>query len=376
MDEIDNSLSLLPNGFIDLLPPFAEREAIAVSLLMEVFSSFGYSRIKPPLLEFEDSLLGAGIGSLLSGETFRLMDSISNNMLAIRSDTTAQLSRIAFSRLKNQPRPLRLSYANDVLRTYGSQMRIERQFVQVGCEFVGDGNNGFDGDVEICVVAILALKSLGLKDITIDFTIPNFVNMMLGDRVDDTVIKAVKQRDIDILYSFDSNLVKAMEASGKASDALLFLKDIDFDCDLRIRVEYLENIFKKVSVALEQLSIDDVSITIDILEQAGFEYHKGFGFTIFSRDAYGEIGRGGSYDMCFNDNGGFTENARGFTLYMDTILKAVDISVEKKVLFVSNDERWDIISKLQSEGWVVIRGRSPSIDCTHIYENGKVREIN
>ena len=62
-DEASNNRALLPAGLRDLLPPDAETEASAVESLMEVFAAHGYQRVKPPLLEFEDSLLsGSGAG--------------------------------------------------------------------------------------------------------------------------------------------------------------------------------------------------------------------------------------------------------------------------------------------------------------------------
>ena len=58
---------------MDLLPPEAEREAALVEALMAAFAGHGYERVKPPLLEFEDSLL-AGSGAAVAEQTFRLMD--------------------------------------------------------------------------------------------------------------------------------------------------------------------------------------------------------------------------------------------------------------------------------------------------------------
>ncbi len=374
MDKKDNSPALLPNGFIDLLPPFAEKEAVAIQILMDGFASFGYSRIKPPLMEFEDSLLGAGIGSLLAGDTFRLMDPASHRMLGLRSDTTAQVSRIASSRLENEPRPLRLSYANDVLRTRSSQMRTERQFMQVGCELVG-AQQECDSDVEICVLAILGLKALGFKDITIDFTIPNFVNSVLG-KANAAIEKAVKQRDVEALRSMNSVLAQAMEACGAADKALSALKNIKLNDVMQGKIKHLENVSAGVNAAMAELSITGVALSIDVFEQTGFEYHRDLGFTIFAANTHGELGRGGSYDLSFGDNNEHSEYACGFTLYMDTVLQAVDISVEKKTIFVSNSEPWNVVSELQSKGWVVVRGVMAHKDCTHIYENGKVKEIN
>ena len=86
--------ALLPAGLRDLLPPEAETEAAAVEALMEVFAAHGYERVKPPLLEFEDSLL-AGSGAAVADQTFRLMDPDSQRMMGLRADTTPQVARIA-----------------------------------------------------------------------------------------------------------------------------------------------------------------------------------------------------------------------------------------------------------------------------------------
>src|ERR671915_2528916 len=89
---------LLPAGLADLLPPDAAREARAIDVAIERFAAFGYERVKPPLVEFEDSLLG-GAGAALAPQTFRLMDPVSQRMLGVRADMTLQIARIATSRL-------------------------------------------------------------------------------------------------------------------------------------------------------------------------------------------------------------------------------------------------------------------------------------
>ncbi len=63
--------ALLPVGLQDLLPPEAEREAALVERAMGVFRSHGYERVKPPLIEFEESLV-LGMGRPWARQTFRL----------------------------------------------------------------------------------------------------------------------------------------------------------------------------------------------------------------------------------------------------------------------------------------------------------------
>ena len=65
-----------------------------VEAIMAAFAAHGYERVKPPLLEFEDSLL-AGSGVAVAEQTFRLMDPVSQRMMGLRADTTPQVARIA-----------------------------------------------------------------------------------------------------------------------------------------------------------------------------------------------------------------------------------------------------------------------------------------
>ena len=98
--------ALLPTGMHDLLPPEAELEASIVSQLMATLAAHGYQRVKPPLVEFEETLF-SGAGATMATATFRTMDPVSHRMIGVRADMTPQIARIAATRLGNAPRPLR-----------------------------------------------------------------------------------------------------------------------------------------------------------------------------------------------------------------------------------------------------------------------------
>src|SRR5690348_16851266 len=164
--------ALLPTGFYDLLPPEAEVEAAVTARLMAVLAAHGYERVKPPLVEFEESLL-AGAGAAMASDTFRTMDPASHRMIGVRADMTPQVARIAATRLAHKPRPLRLSYAGQVLRVKGSQMRSERQVGQVGAELIGAA--GAAADVEAIAVAGEALAAVGVPHLSVDLTLPTLV---------------------------------------------------------------------------------------------------------------------------------------------------------------------------------------------------------
>src|SRR5580692_12745911 len=154
----DARRALLPAGLRDGLPPDAAQRAAVIERLIAEFGAHGYERVEPPLVEFEDSLLPSGPGA--GPEIFRLMDPLSQRMMGVRADLTIQVARIATTRLAARPRPLRLSYAGDVLRVKGSQLRPERQFVQVGAELIGAPSVA--ADVEVVRLAADALAAIGV----------------------------------------------------------------------------------------------------------------------------------------------------------------------------------------------------------------------
>src|SRR5271154_444838 len=164
--------ALLPTGMHDLLPPEAEIEAQVVSKLMATLAAHGYQRVKPPLVEFEETLL-SGAGAAMAPATFRTMDPGSHRMVGMRADMTPQIARIASTRLGNAPRPLRLSYAGQVLRVKGSQIRPERQVGQVGAELIGAA--GPAADVEAIAVAGEVLAAIGVPHLSVDITLPRLV---------------------------------------------------------------------------------------------------------------------------------------------------------------------------------------------------------
>ena len=164
--------ALLPTGMHDLLPPEAEVEAAVVAQLMATLTAHGYERVKPPLVEFEETLF-SGAGAAMATSTFRMMDPVSHRMIGVRADMTPQIARIAATRLGNAPRPLRLSYSGQVLRVKGSEIRPERQVGEVGAELIGAA--GPAADVEAVVVAGEALTAIGVPDLSVDITLPTLV---------------------------------------------------------------------------------------------------------------------------------------------------------------------------------------------------------
>lgn len=345
---------LLPNGLKDLLMPEAEQEASIINHLLSSFAQFGFQQIKPPLVEFEESLL-SGPGKSLARHTFRLMDPVSQHMMGVRADVTAQIARIAGSRLASEPRPLRVSYAADVLRVNGSQLRPERQFCQVGCELIGARDT--HDDIEMALIALKSLSENKVQNLSIDLTIPSLISAVYDvfnvSEADQEIFEDLLQkRDRDGIKNIDHVVSKILtqlqDCSGLADDCLPALMAIETPKAVAEKIETLANMVQGLKEALAVYTLD-IQITIDLIERRGFAYQKGVSYTLFSPAVRGELGRGGRYAV--ND----VEQASGFTLYMDSVRQAVTFPENEEIEQVAQDTSWDDIKKLQDQGKLVSR---------------------
>ncbi len=377
--------ALLPAGLRDVLPPDAAFEAEIVEKLVASFQARGYDRIKPPLIEFEEGLL-SGAGIALAPQTFRLMDPGSQRMMGVRADITPQIARIARSRLSGAPRPLRLSYAGDVLRVRGSQLRPERQIAQVGAELIGSAAPA--ADAEIIAMAVEALEELGIEGVSVDLTAPRLVPAVLAahdvsgdsaerlraalDRKDSAGVRECAGDAADILTAL-------LSATGPADKALAALRGLDLPDGAAKERERIAEV-----VDLLCRAVPDIRITLDPVEHRGFEYHTGVGFTIFARGVPTELARGGRYRVLDGVGNPGGERATGVTLYVDTILGIVAGPAGNRRLLLPAGTAAAIAAALRGEGWVTVAALEVAGDpadearrlaCSHVLRDGAPQPV-
>ncbi len=375
----DPSKGLLPAGLSDDLPPEADIEAETVTALMATFRAHGYERVKPPLIEFEESLLD-GPGAALAQQMFRVMDPQSQRMLGVRADITVQVARIAATRLGERPRPLRLSYAGQVLRTRGSQLRPERQFSQAGFELIG--SDGLEADAEAILVAAEALQSAGATNLSIDLTVPHLVGVLAADagiagsrlaQLRDALDRKDAAALAEAVSDNGKRLQRLLEMSGPIDEALAGLKSMELPAAAAEIVAAVEAL-----LALVRPHLGNLLLTLDPTEYRGFEYHTGISFSVFARGVRGELGRGGRYVL--QDD----EPATGFSVYLDSLRRALPAQRNGTRVFVAASEGFSALKTLHEEGWRTVRGLSAVADptaealrlgCTHVFLDGSVHAI-
>lgn len=355
---------LLPEGFHDSLPPQADAASALERSVLDVARRYGYEQVDPPLAEFEESL-GARLKAGSAKDAVRFTDPVSRRTLAIRPDITAQVGRIAATRMAHHPRPVRLSYAGQVLKLRASELRPERAMRQIGCELIG--RDSVAAVREIVTVAVEALEAAGVTGLALDFTLPDLVEQLAPGMATDQ-LEALRARldakDAAGVAAIDAAFLPLIEAAGPFEAAVARLRAQDTGGVLASRLDGLQAVAEAVS--------GKVSLTLDPTERHGFEYQSWIGFSLFAAGVRGEIGRGGSYSVI---GVGGDEPAVGFSLFADPILDADLAKGERRRLFLPFGTDAATAAKLRGEGWVAVAALDADDSaaaqlCTHELRDG------
>ena len=352
---------LLPEGLEDRLPTEAARLTAAMRGALDVLDSHGYDRVRPPLVEFEHSLAGRMAG-VTPRRMFRFVDPASLRTLALRSDMTPQIGRIAATSLANAPRPLRLSYSGEVVTIRADQLDPARQRLQLGAELVGSDSAEAAG--EVVALAVEALAAAGAQGISVDFTMPDLVDTLAAkalpiasDRIE-SVRRELDMKDAAALREAGGEAyVPLIYAAGDFDEAIARVAELDDGGALASRIAGLRQAAQRVPA--------DVRCTLDPAERHGFEYQSWLGFTIYAAGSRGAVGRGGTY--CIR---GSEERATGFSLYLDALPPAANGDAPRQTLFLPLGHDREVAARLRAIGWRTIAALAEGEDaralgCTH-----------
>ncbi len=364
---------LLPEGLEDRLPASAATAARVTRAVLDVLDAHGYDRVQPPSIEFEKSLASRMAG-VQPRRMFRFVDPASLRTLALRSDITVQVGRIAATGLAAAPRPLRLCYAGQVLTIKGDGLDPTRERLQLGGELIG--SDSVAAVAEVVAVAIEALQAAGASGISVDFTLPDLV-----DRLAEQALPLAPECIADVRRELDAKDAGGLvEAGGRAYLPLLTaigpfdaaigkLAAIDAANDsgggaLTGRIAALRGIAARVAGMAR--------LTLDPSERHGFEYQSWFGFTIYAEGASGALGRGGTYRILGPD-----EPATGFSLYPDPLIDLLaQREPQRDTLFLALGHDADAAARLRAVGWRTVAALSDAdeaaaLGCTHKLEGGE-----
>ena len=318
---------LLPDGIEEILPNQAFRVESLRRQVLDLYHSWGYDLVIPPLVEFTDSLL-SGTGSDLDLMTFKVTDQISGRMMGIRADMTPQTSRMDAHSLRRNG-PSRLCYTGTVLYTKPRYPLASRAPIQVGVELYGEA--GLDADIEVISLMVETLRLAGLEKPQLDLGHVGIYGNLLEDAgltkdQESTLFDLLQRKSIPEL---DTWIAGNIEDSASAS-MIRALVDLSGDESVLDRARDLfAEAPAEVELALDELqavvdalkvSSPDSELYLDLSELRGYHYHTGVVFAAYAPGVGQAIGNGGRYDHV-GEAFGRSRPATGFNMSLQALVQ-------------------------------------------------------
>ncbi len=357
---------LLPDGIEELLPAQAARAEHLRRQLLDLYSSWGYELVMPPLVEFTESLLVSGNNDL-DLQTCKLTDQLSGRLMGIRADITPQTARIDAHGLIRRG-ATRLCYAGSTLHARPKTALASRSPIQIGCEFYGVA--GIEADCEVISLLLETARVAGIQAVTLDLghvgIFRELAKLAQLDTEQEQILFNILQRKATTeLKAF----VSASVTDVTAAELLLAMPDWKGDRSILARAsEALITAPVAVRDAISQLEqiatciaqrAPDVKLYFDLSELRGYHYHTGVVFALYVTGVGEAIANGGRYDN-FGAAFGRARPASGFSTDLKHLMDLGDINAQNTTaiwaILDGSVAQWQTIATLRANGERVIAG--------------------
>jgi ATP phosphoribosyltransferase regulatory subunit len=317
----------LPPGTRDWLPAELRRKRAVEAVMRGVFERWAYNEVQTPNYERFDAL-EAGLGEAVARQTFLFNDK-SGTQIALRPEMTTPVARLAATRMREAPLPLRLSYIAPAYRYEEPQEGRMREYTSAGLELIGP--QSLEADAESLFTAIEALDALGLTDTLFDINHVAIVDGVLaGLELDGAGIAQAKT-----LISGRNIVALRARLAGTGSEAeveeivrLVLMRGRDDVLAIASRLCHtdaghagIERLRALLARASELGYGDRLNIDLSLLRD--FNYYTGFIFEGFAHEVGFELCGGGRYDTLL-PRFGFDVGAVGWSLAIERILIALE----------------------------------------------------
>ena len=353
---------LLPEDIADVLPAEARKVESLRRAILDLYQSYGYELVAPPILEFLDSLL-TGTGSDLNLQTFKLVDQLSGRTLGLRADITPQAARID-AHLLNRTGVTRLCYAGSVAHARTPVGSSAREELQLGAEIYGCAT--WEADLEALTLLLKTLSVAGLEKVYLDLSHAGILAGILdGLNLDKVTVEAL----YGLLQSKDRPRLSQWSAClpAKLSEALMALTELNGPCSevltkarnvlpKHAEIEQALADLERLVSAAAKLSAN-LELSIDLADLRGYQYHSGVMFAAYVDQLAQPIARGGRYDHV-GQAFGRPRPATGFSLDLLTLANLSPLNVRKFAIlapWVDDVQLNQVIATLRSQGEVVIQ---------------------
>lgn len=313
-------------GMKDVMPPDMYIWQSVEKKALEVFSSFGFGEIRPPIVE-ATGVFTRSIGEntdIVEKEMYTFEDK-GGRSITLRPEGTAPVVRCYVeNHLFNMPSPQKFYYAGPMFRYERPQSGRLRQFYQIGAECFGSPHA--ETDAEMLSMLGRFLAGVGLPNLRFQVNSigcekcrPVFKEALLSffaGRLDDLCTDCRRRYHVNPLRILDCKVEGCREVRKGAPRVTDHLCE-----DCRAHFERLLHLLEKLGI----------SYVLNPEMVRGLDYYTRTTFEVTSENlgAQNAVAAGGRYDRLVKEFGGPETPAVGFAVGMERIVELLKMTVRE-----------------------------------------------
>ena len=335
-----------PRGTRDFTPAAMKRRLALEHLLEDVAQRHGFSRVQTPVFESLD-LFTAKSGPGVIGQLYAFQDK-GERELTLRPELTAPVMRMVAEEMRQDTKPLRLSYYGQCYRYEEFKTGRYREFFQYGIELIGA--SGPLAEAEVLATAVNMLHASGLegweirighvgvlKDALSGLGLSDEVDAKTGEPPISSAMRLLDKGDDEGLATLFSthgldpsnteplralaSLEGGAETLGPARELLSSMEGVSLEA-----LDELE----MTLTALAALAPAPPALAVDLTVARGLDYYTGMVFEVQVAELGGEgqVLGGGSYKLLHLFGLPDLDPCCGFGLGFDRVLLALEAQAE------------------------------------------------
>ncbi|MFQ6064853.1 MAG: histidine--tRNA ligase [Candidatus Bathyarchaeia archaeon] len=318
-------------GMRDFLPKQAGKMRYVEELSRELAQLYGYGEVITPVVESYE-LLAAKSGEEIRQRMYAFED-LGGRKVALRPEFTASIARLVATKMRNEPKPMRLFCLGSLYRYDEPQYARFREFWQANYELIGSEKP--EADAEILALTNDLMGKLSLRSYHFKIGHMGILRGILRqERVEDESQNVIMQlldkkrweqalgaaKDCDVSERGIETLKEVFKTKGSEPGRVLR------------RVKKVVQEYESAVAAVENLSdilglVRDGGVEFEMLIEAGFarglEYYTGLIFEPYIPQLETALGGGGRYDKLIQLFGGEPTPAVGVAQGIDRLVLAL-----------------------------------------------------
>ena len=303
-------------GTVDLLPDQLKKWQNVEKILLELLSRSSIKEIRTPILEMTELFI-RGIGEetdVVSKEMYTFLDR-GERSCTLRPEGTASVVRALIQNGISSNPLQKLWYMGPMFRYERPQAGRQRQFHQLGVEFIG--YESVRSDIEIIALAWDILGRLGIKELNLEINTLGDINDRLNFQ--NSFLKWLEinknSLDFDSQNRIDKNPLRILDTKNVQTKKLLENAPRLFD----FLSEESHKRYSELKKYLEDLKIPYIE-NYNLVRGLDYYTHTAFEITSGALGSQATVCGGGRYNDLIKQMGGPKTPAIGFAIGLERLI--------------------------------------------------------